>query len=263
MSNLDPYDVLGIQHGCTWGEVKKAYKNMCIRTHPDRMNGDAKYFMMVHDAFNKLQDRHNEAKKYRNLPKEKSNYDPNVTMYADNVTPQKMKNYSPERFNAYFAQHKIADSDPFANNGYGSFMISSSKQREDIEYARSQKVYIPKTELVIHKTPECLNSSKAFDSCYQLGNTEIQDYSGGGGTDIMVAYAHNPRLIDTQVRYSSIDDINSQRSKENLTMTAHERKFYAKQEQEKQKLEQYRLNNMNNESSRVANEYIKLHRRLS
>jgi hypothetical protein len=265
MSNLDPYDVLGLQHGCTWGEVKHAYKKMCINTHPDRMNGNATYFMIVHEAFNKLQERHSQAKKFRNLPSTKVSYDPQVLTKADNVTPQKMKNFTPERFNSHFNKHKIVDNDPYAHGGYGNMMTQSTgNQREDIDVAKSQSVYIPKQSLVIYKEPECLpSSSKVFGDCYQLGNSNVNDYSGGGGTDIMQAYAHRPELVDTQVRYKSIDDITSRRSGESLAMTAEEQAYYATQERHKQKLEQYRLNTMNNESQRIANSYVQLHRRLT
>lgn len=264
MSMLDPYDVLGLPHGCTWGEVKLAYKKMCIRTHPDKFNGDAKYFMMVHEAFNKLQDRHNEAKKYKNMPSSKEKYDPHILSQADGVTPQKMKNFTQQRFNAHFDQHKINDNNPYAQNGYGHLMAQSSgKHREDIEVAKQQKINIPRQQLVRYREPESLPSSKAFVDCYEFGKANVEDYSGGGGTDIMQAYCERPELLDTQVRYNSIDEIQSRREGQSLTMTAEEQQYYAAQERQRERLEQYRLNTVNQESQRVANAYVQLHRRLT
>jgi len=259
---LDPYDVLGIQHGCTWGEVKVAYKKMCIQTHPDKMNGDAKYFMMVHEAFNKLQERHNQSKKFRNLPTTKETYDPKILSEADNVTPQKMKNFTPDKFNAHFNKHKIIEHNPFANQGYGNMMAQSSKNREDIEVAKAQRVHIPKQQLVRYKEPECLPSSSVFADCYQFGQTNIEDYSGGGGTDIMQAYCDRAELIDTQIRYDSIDDIQNRRSSESLAMTEEEKTYYKSQQQHRERLEQYRLNTVAREAQNVANRYVQLHRRL-
>lgn len=262
MSMLDPYDVLGIAHGCTWGQVKDAYKKMCIRTHPDRMNGDAKYFMMVHEAFNKLQERHNQAKKYKNLPQNAQSYDPNIVSQSDGVSPQKMKNFTPGKFNAHFNKHKILDNNPYTHSGYGHMMAQSSKNREDVDVAKTQKVHIPKQTLVKYKEPECLPSSKVFSDCYELGQTSVNDYSGGGGTDILQAYCERPELLDTQVRYNSIDEIQSRRDGQSLAMTAEDQRYYAQREQEKQRLEQYRLNSVNKEAQSVANRYIQLHRRL-
>lgn len=262
MSNLDPYDVLGLAHGCTWGEVKDAYKKMCIRTHPDRFNGDAKYFMMVHEAFNKLQSRHEESKKFRNLPKQKQTYDANILLQSDGVTPKKMKNFTPNKFNAHFDKYKIVDNNPYAQKGYGHMMASSSKNREDIEVAKQTKVHIPKQSLVVYKEPESLLSSSTFADCYQLGQHEVSDYSGGGGTDIIQAYCDRAELLDTQVRYSSIDDIQARRSGESLAMTHEEQMYYAKREKDQARLEQYRLNNVDNELKSVAQQYVQLHRRL-
>lgn len=264
MSNLDPYDVLGLQHGCTWGEVKVAYKKMCVNTHPDRMNGDAKYFMMVHDAFNKLQERHNDAKKYKNLPKTKVSYDPEILNKSDSVTPQKLKNFTPERFNFHFNKNKISDCDPYASHGYGHMIAQSGgKNREDIDIAKKEKVHIPKQSLVVYKEPECLpSSSNIFGNCYEFGNTKVEDFSGGGGTDIMQAYCERPELVDTQVRYKSLDDINASRSGQNMAMTEEEKAYYTNREIQKQRLEQYRLNEVQNNNQNIANKYVQLHRRL-
>jgi hypothetical protein len=227
------------------------------------MNGDARYFMMVHDAFNKLQDRHNEAKKYRNVPTEKSTYDPDILLKADNITPQKMKKFTTSKFNSHFNKNKITDSNPYIQGGYANFMVSSNKNREDIDIAKSQNVQIPTHKLVVYKEPECLpSSSKIFGDCYEFGNTNVNDYSGGGGTDIMQAYAHKPELLDTQTRYKSIDEISSRRAGESLTMNKEEKMYHDQQQKNKERLEQYRLNNMNNDSQRIANQYVQLHRRL-
>ena len=182
---------------------------------------------------------------------------------ADGITPKKMKNYSAGRFNSHFEQNKINDNCPFSNNGYGEFMTASSKNREDVDVAKSQHVHIPKQQLVLHKEPECLpSSSGVFGNCYQLGHNEVSDFSGGGGTDIMQAYCESAELVDTQIRYNSIDDISSKRSGESLVMSAEDQAYHKKSEIQRQRLEQYRLNNMNNNSRRIANQYVQLHRRL-
>lgn len=262
---LDPFDVLGISHSSQWEEIKLAYKRMCIRTHPDKMNGDAKYFMMVHEAFNTLQERHNQAKKYRNMPKSKKTYDPDILQKSDGITPQKLKRFTNEGFNQHFHKNKIDDNNPYFRQGYGSFMkdqYSNSKIREDIDIAKQQKVHIPKQQLVIYKEPEQLYSSPCFSDCYQFGQTEVCDYSGGGGTDIMQAYCHQATLVDTAQRYNGIEDIKSSRSNQSLAMTQKEQEYYKQQEEQKCKLEQYRLSSVQNENKRVAQQYIRLNRRL-
>lgn len=38
--NKDPYNVLGLRHGASAEEVKKAYRKLALETHPDRNPGD-------------------------------------------------------------------------------------------------------------------------------------------------------------------------------------------------------------------------------
>ena len=261
MSNLDPFDVLGISHGCTWGEVKLAYKRMCIKTHPDKMNGDARYFMMVHDAFDKLQQRHNDAKKFKNAPSQKVFYT-QLHTDADNIAPEKMENFTPGKFNAHFEKHKITDNNPYYQHGYGHMMAKSSKNREDIDVAKNQKINIPTQKLVIYKEPESLQSSKEFSNCYNLGEHQVDDFSGGGGTDILQAYSNRAELVDTQRRYKNMDDIMSSRSGENLSMTHEEQIYYQQRAKDAERLERYRLNSVDNERNRIAEQYVQLHRRL-
>ena len=78
----------------------------------------------------------------------------------------------------------------------------------------------------------------------------------------MQAYCHQATLVDTAQRYNGIEDIKSSRSNQSLAMTQKEQEYYKQKEEEKCKLEQYRLNKMQNENKRVAEQYIKLNRRL-
>ncbi len=40
MSKRDPYDVLGVGRNATADEIKKAYRQMAIKHHPDKNPGD-------------------------------------------------------------------------------------------------------------------------------------------------------------------------------------------------------------------------------
>jgi hypothetical protein len=64
------------------------------------------------------------------------------------------------------------------------------------------------------------------------------------------------------VRYKSLDDINASRSGQNMAMTEEEKAYYTNREIQKQRLEQYRLNEVQNNNQNIANKYVQLHRRL-
>jgi len=50
----DPYSILGIQRGATDEEIKKAYRKMAVKYHPDKPGGDEEKFKEVADAYDRL-----------------------------------------------------------------------------------------------------------------------------------------------------------------------------------------------------------------
>jgi curved DNA-binding protein len=50
----DPYSILGIQRGATEEEIKKAYRKMAVKYHPDKPGGDEEKFKEVADAYDRL-----------------------------------------------------------------------------------------------------------------------------------------------------------------------------------------------------------------
>lgn len=46
--------VLGISSTATKAEVKKAYKALSLKYHPDKPEGDAEIFKVINDAYQKL-----------------------------------------------------------------------------------------------------------------------------------------------------------------------------------------------------------------
>lgn len=51
----DPYEVLGVSKSATEAEIKKAFRNLAIKHHPDR-GGDAEKFKEVNEAYQILSD---------------------------------------------------------------------------------------------------------------------------------------------------------------------------------------------------------------
>lgn len=255
---LDPYDVLGIKHDATWSNIKNAYKQMLIQTHPDKMNGDARYFMMVHDAYEKLHKAFLSSKKERNAPKTKQKYDNKQEL----PQPKQMKNFTRDKFNAYFDKNRINSSNPY-DNGYETHMSKRLNYQEDVEVAKGKQIYIPTQEIVMYKEPESLLSSKMLESVYHLGETEVNDFSCTGATDIMKAYCHtNGEPIDTATRYKNLDHIQQERSVQNFRMSEEDKKHQKTMERERRRLEQYRLNKVNEEDNLLNQRYINLHSRL-
>ena len=59
MSDKDFYEVLGVERGASADEIKKAYRKLAIKYHPDKNPGDKKaeeQFKEISNAFEVLKD---------------------------------------------------------------------------------------------------------------------------------------------------------------------------------------------------------------
>ena len=254
---MDPYTILGIPHDSSMKDVKNAYKQLVVKVHPDKL-GDSTLFNTVHNAYAIIREIHSKAHKTRDAPAEKQSY----SSKGMPCEPRKMKNFTIERFNRYFDKHRINGSDPYAD-GYGKVMASSSRKREDVAQASQEKVHIPTYNVVLYKEPECLASSKVIANCAPLGQDTVNDFTGGGGTDIMRAFAHkNGDNLDTVRRYSSVDEVLAARSGESLEMTEHEQRRIERRQRKLEKLEALRQHRVHKDDEYVSKRYTTLHTRL-
>ena len=79
----------------------------------------------------------------------------------------------------------------------------------------------------------------------------------------MKAYCHNTgEHIDTVKRYKNIDEIQNDRSNQNMTLSKEESLKQKQIDKQKHKLEQYRLRNIKHNDSNISQQYTQLHQRL-
>ena len=254
---LDPYDVLGIPKGSNRDLVKKAYRKMIQRTHPDKM-GNAKYFMMVHEAYQAIEAMYKTSQVKADAPKHKMAY----TASNDTETPTKpFETFSNDKFNKFFEKNKINGHDPYTTHGYGNMMCERLKYQEDIADMKNKRIKSAKRSLVVYKEPEAINQQ--FSENYaQLGVSKVQDFSCNSGTDYLKAYMGPDQYIDTVKRYDSVEHMKSERANTDFRMTQDEIKQSNENEKNLRYLEQIRLQHMRHNDSRVHSQYTALNNRL-
>ena len=253
---MDPHDILGIKTGSDWKVIRHAYKKMLIATHPDKMGGDARYFMMVHEAYNQLV---KEAKVVqRDAPKQSTQYSSQI---PETVQPRKMENFTSSGFNQFFEQNRMNTNNPF-QRGYSKKMEASSKNREDPDGLIQKQCKIKKEEVIIYKEPESAYGNGAFENCYEFGVNRVNDFSSSRGTDYMQAYSERAELVDTVKRYKDHKELIRTRKNADYKLSKEDREYQKELEQKKHKLEQYRRNKYLQNDQLISQQYTKINSRL-
>ena len=238
---MDPYKVLGIPYNSTWKDVRTSYKLMLIKTHPDKMGND-QFFNMVQDAYKNIKQQFAQKEQSSNYPKYDQTYSP-----PPNSRQKKTKiqdNFNVKQFNEMFEQYAdmYNKNDPFLSGGYRT--DQRLDYQEDMHQLKSKNIHIPKRELVIYKEPEALASSSLMENVCHLGVRQIDDFTCSHGTDYMRAYSHEAELIDNRKEYKNLDAVKSARASQSFQMTSEDKRQQHEMEQNIQRLEQMRLNNV-------------------
>jgi curved DNA-binding protein CbpA len=219
LNSLDPYKVLGVSKNFTWNELKVAYKNAAVSTHPDKKGGNKVVFEFVTNCFKSLANeyKNREANKSHTDLKKQSNefFDKIIETNAEHPSHILSNKDEPfeTKFNNAFNDCKYHDDE--YEFGYGNIMEKSCPKRNDIEIKNifnkdkvdnstfndifNKNVPVSK-EVIKYKEPEALMMAKQLKFT-EIGALRSDDYSssvenkGLGYTDYMKAY-NGMRLIN-------------------------------------------------------------------
>ncbi len=258
MSNINPYEILGVTKNFTLDELKDKYKRVAKKVHPDR-GGSQQLFNLVTLAYKKLVEEY----KLKKINKQFNELKTDFSNYSDTQNntqkrnpefskPQYQSNDFREVFNRTYDNHKIHSA---YDNGYGNFMIESDGRREDIDIAKkvnNMKQFNSAFEaeplnnynrrMIVYKEPEALPSSSKSLKYTELGVGKVKDFSSSTNnldcTDYKAAHSMNrladPRMMNNRRNFNSIDDVQADRSNISYQMSEEDlRKQAIKQKKER------------------------------
>jgi DnaJ-class molecular chaperone len=61
---MDYYDILELSKNCTIDDIKKSYKKLCLKYHPDVFKGDSNQFLKIKEAYDYLIQNHKNLNSY-------------------------------------------------------------------------------------------------------------------------------------------------------------------------------------------------------
>lgn len=284
--NYDPYAILGLDKYCTLVELKKKYKKMAVKYHPDRNNGQTgDEFKLITQSYLYIL----KKKEEDNSLSDKINRQVTHQQYADNINEQRENiyldkdNFDLDKFNEIFNQYKI----PTAfDNGYSDMMSTNNKGRltqEQLTAGNKGEIFgndfnidvfnktfknaktSRSTQITQYNEPQAVNTSKNMQFS-ELGVDQVDNYGvkndGLGYTDYRIAHQDETMLIDVDSvkvkSYKSINHLKADRENISYNLSDEDRRLIELRKQQESEREQRRLNNMRSHDRIVGEQYNRI-----
>lgn len=284
LSSLDPHIVLNVPEKFTWEQLKTAYKNAALQTHPDKKGGNKEVFEFVTSCFEKL------ALEYKSKQSNKSHAElkKNSMDYFDKIINTNAMHPAAvfhdsvpfqQRFNKAFDECRYHDEE--IEHGYGEMMTKSSGLREDIKIENlfekenvsrgkfnelfDKKVPVSKT-VTKYKEPEALPMAKKLQFT-EIGGKRPDDYSGKtenknlSYTDYMIAFngerLADPHDIENKKQFKTVKEYQKYREKKTKgELTDREKRNIEKRKimEEKEELERLERVQKNDHAIHLAHQ---------
>ena len=185
--SISPFEVLNIEPGCSKEELKAVYKDLILKTHPDKHNGNADMFNLIKESYNIIVKYHLPGSTELDLseidPKEERVDNINDIDYSKSAemfigSSGKLDN---DKFNEVFNRLYHRD------EGYSNESFDDNDSVNDT--------------LVMYENPEGIGSMGSYLN-YEQGN----DYSSAPGsnidfTDYKKAYTDNTKQTELLEKY--------------------------------------------------------------
>lgn len=284
----DAFKLFGLNKNYNSADLKRSYKRLAIRTHPDKYNGDdtkfkivTEYYFLLKEHLNEMKEHkpHNEFRDEYNKPKP---VDVNVS-HAKMGTGTNGKDFNIKLFNKVFEENRIYDD---TQEGYEDWLkgdsdikqpkLFSKKFNLDVfnETFEQHKVENPNNQIIKYEEPQALVSSDLLGYGTNIDGSKnggFTKYTGGGGVselgycDLKEAYT-NGNLISslnaTRDEYKDITDLERERASVRFTMTPEETAAAERKKKEEEDREQLRLERIKERDYISEKHYGNVHERL-
>lgn len=235
---FNPYDILGLEDEFTFHDVKKAYKKLALKTHPDK-GGNAHLFEMVTKAYMYILEefkKQKTSKDYNELKNEsKQNIEQQKTYVNTNL---ERDGFNVNKFNRIYSDNKLKD---VYDDGYGEWMDKRTDEREDIDienifsdkfninifnstFDEDKNTDVDNLQLIeiIEPSPMQLSNRLKFTT---LGDKKINDFSKNYNVNNVNSLDYSDyKKAHTQTKLINVNKYKSRKSYRNITDFKHSRK---------------------------------------
>ena len=279
----DPYQVLGVDEGCTEKQLKKKYKRLALKYHPDRNEGKTdEEFKIITQSYLYILKKKGDSSKFERKTKREvkyKDYEDDINEQRENIHLDK-DNFNLNKFNKIFDKYKM----PTAfDDGYGSMMNKGNRLSDDPNVEnifgksfnldvfnstfKGEKRRKKSSQIVEYEEPKAINLGKNMGFS-ELGVDEIDNYGvkneGLGYTDYRLAHHEentliNPDEVDYK-QYKSVNELKASRSNISYNLSKNDKRRIELREAEEKQREERRIRNLQQYDNNVNNQYKKINR---
>lgn len=278
--NVNALKLFSLDNKYTIDELKRSYKKLAMKTHPDRNGGNKEKFQVVTKCYFLLLERlkkEEEEKPFYDLKSSSQSF--RQTQSVDRDEPG--QNFNIRKFNSIFEQHKLYNPD---DDGYESWISDESNTPEKQPEIFSNKFNLDvfnntfnnykdqdiNNQIVEFKEPQ------AMVSCDRMGYTEIDQKGKGnftknpetnslGYSDLKKAYTQGNLINPNQVQvkeYQSIDQLENERGNISYDMSPEDIQMRELQRRQEEEEEERRLYRIQQRDSVISDNYSQVHQNM-
>lgn len=281
----DPYEILDLPDEFTFEDVKKIYRRMALRAHPDK-GGNEQEFARITKAFLFIKEEFKKQTMTKDSHELKQEYKLDVEQMPQ-VRSQDLSGgrFNVKKFNQIFSDYRVEDVN---DEGYGSWMVERSDAREDIEIENKigdkftndtfnsafdeQEIDGEHMQLIKIVEPEPMAISNRL-SFTELGGERPDNFSRSANInsskglnyfDYKSAHTQSklvdPKNVNKRKKYKNVDDFERDRSKQDFTMTEEDIQYQAEKEKRRLLRENKRIDRLQKYDTKVTRKFNDVNR---
>jgi curved DNA-binding protein CbpA len=278
---VDPYEIFGLDTECSLSDIKKVYKQLVVKYHPDKSGYDsANDYRAIQKAYAILLSIKEEEAKVSGLliqtietkNDERDKLDTHIQTTNYGFEPKSGSAFDNKRFNDMFNKTKFVETDE--DDGYATWMKEETHIKEQPKMSGYSKDGFNRTfeeHAMQHSSSKQLSQFIEPDSYFNYGGGFENlgeggaDYSSDGKyTDLKKAYSVanilHPGQTKPREAYTGINQIKASRDAP-IVLTEEERVLLESKKSRELEHENIRVNRLREKDRRIDEFYTRVHGR--
>jgi len=280
---INPFQIFNIPENFTLEQLKKEYKRLALRYHPDRPNGDELKFKIITKVYLALFEKYKTSqpdKQFTDLRNGSRDYiqhqnnNRRENIHLKQMTETDKFNLS--LFNKIYDEHRLFSSN---DDGYDKWLKDDSTGQQKSKlfsksfninvfntfFNKERENYAKNREIVEYKDPESQGTSMNYGN---LGEDKVSDFTSGHNSDVHYSdikrdYTDTflvPTEDITRPQFKNINHIKSQRSNINYVMSDNDKARQTLINQRLENEEQLRLGRVKQNDRVIENHHNKMNK---